>query len=84
MAELKDTDKMPFGKHRGMAMVDVPASYLLWWLENGKPGNVMDYCIANKSVLQQETEQAKANKTISTEVKQDKKPPTGEKVESEW
>lgn len=25
-----DTDPMPFGKHKGEPMQDVPASYLLW------------------------------------------------------
>jgi uncharacterized protein (DUF3820 family) len=27
---LDDTDPMPFGKYKGTAMQDVPASYLLW------------------------------------------------------
>jgi len=27
---LKDTDPMPFGKHKGIPMQDVPASYLAW------------------------------------------------------
>ncbi len=27
---MKDTDKMPFGKHKGESMANVPASYLLW------------------------------------------------------
>lgn len=33
--ELKDDDPMPFGKHRGTAMKDVPASYLLWLGDEG-------------------------------------------------
>lgn len=31
---MKDTDLMPFGKHKGKAMVNVPAQYLLWLWEN--------------------------------------------------
>lgn len=27
---MKDTDPMPFGKHKGVALANVPASYLLW------------------------------------------------------
>lgn len=33
---LSDTDKMPFGKHKGTPMQDVPASYLHWLWTNGK------------------------------------------------
>jgi hypothetical protein len=32
--QLKDTDPMPFGKYKGTAMVNVPASYLLWVKKN--------------------------------------------------
>lgn len=33
---LTDTDKMPFGKHIGTPMQDVPASYLHWLWSDGK------------------------------------------------
>jgi uncharacterized protein (DUF3820 family) len=52
--KLEDSDLMPFGKYKGSKMIDVPADYLLWYLENGKFGNVMDYCIENKEVFLQE------------------------------
>ena len=29
-AALTDEDPMPFGKHKGQRMADVPASYLAW------------------------------------------------------
>ncbi len=32
---MTDTDIMPFGKHKGRRMEDVPASYLLWLWDNG-------------------------------------------------
>lgn len=32
---MTDTDIMPFGKHKGKRMEDVPASYLLWLWDNG-------------------------------------------------
>lgn len=32
---MKDTDLMPFGKHKGEQMANVPDSYLIWlWKEN--------------------------------------------------
>jgi uncharacterized protein (DUF3820 family) len=30
-----DTTLMPFGKYRGKKMIDVPALYLIWLLDNG-------------------------------------------------
>lgn len=34
-----DTDKMPFGEHKGKAMQDVPPKYLVWfWGELCKEG----------------------------------------------
>lgn len=35
MKELTDLDPMPFGKHKGKPMQDVPASYLHYLWENG-------------------------------------------------
>lgn len=51
---LKDTDLMPWGKHKGVKMANVPASYLLWLLESGNlsGGVVRDYIQENKETLQ--------------------------------
>jgi hypothetical protein len=52
---MTDTDLMPFGKHRGKRMEDVPASYLLWlwdngvWQEPNKP--IHDYIKSSWSAL---------------------------------
>lgn len=47
MKPLTDLDPMPFGKHKGVPMQDVPASYLhyLWsnGMKNDKTGPVADY-----------------------------------------
>jgi uncharacterized protein (DUF3820 family) len=32
---MNDQDLMPFGKHKGEKMEDVPASYLLWLRDKG-------------------------------------------------
>jgi uncharacterized protein (DUF3820 family) len=34
--DLDDSSLMPYGKHKGTKMVDVPDSYLLWIYENDK------------------------------------------------
>lgn len=58
MKQLADYDPMPFGKHKGLLMQDVPASYLHWLWANGKAGDnqcpVADYIRRNISALEQE------------------------------
>lgn len=53
--ELQDTDPMPFGKHKGQPMQDVPASYLHWLWSNGKEHDkqcrVADYIRRNLHAL---------------------------------
>lgn len=55
---LQDTDKMPFGKHKGVPMQDVPASYFHWLWTNGKSEDkscsVAAYIRANLNALKQE------------------------------
>lgn len=58
-----DSDQMPFGKHRGKKMEDVPASYLHWYYHECKQNGcstpdawrVFNYIVENKSALIQET-----------------------------
>ncbi len=55
---LTDNDPMPFGKHEGEAMLNVPASYLLWlskqdWVEEKYP-LVWAYIEDNYDILQLE------------------------------
>jgi len=59
MKALADIDLMPIGKHKGTKMIDVPASYLLWCLENMSPGNVVDYAKDNKEALLEEQKKSK-------------------------
>lgn len=57
MKPLEDTDPMPFGKHKGEPMQDVPASYLHWlWkeIQHDKTSNVGDYIRRNLSALKKE------------------------------
>jgi uncharacterized protein (DUF3820 family) len=52
---VKDTDLMPFGQHKGEKMANVPADYLIWLFENGKCfGAVLNYIKANEQNLRQE------------------------------
>lgn len=59
MIELTDESEMPFGKHKGIRMQDVPASYLFWLWDNGlknetKTNSVAEYIQRNMSALKQE------------------------------
>lgn len=63
MTQLRDTDKMPWGKYEGTPMCDVPADYLFWlWTNGGKAGplekrkdcQVADYIRRNLSALEQD------------------------------
>lgn len=58
MKELKDTDKMPFGMHRGVPMQDVPAGYFHWLWTDGKKHDktcpVADYIRRNLDSLKKE------------------------------
>lgn len=52
---LEDDSIMPWGKHQGQEMQDVPASYLLWLYDNEKcSGEVKAYIEDNLDVLRKE------------------------------
>lgn len=56
--ELTDLSPMPFGKHKGEKMQDVPASYFHWLWTNGKSSDencpVADYIRRSLSALKLE------------------------------
>lgn len=58
MLELGDLDPMPFGKHKGVPMQDVPARYLHWLWTNGLDkdhrSEVGKYIHKNLDALKQE------------------------------
>jgi hypothetical protein len=58
MAKLEDNSPMPFGKYKGIALLDVPASYFhyLWTngMEHDTKSDVADYIRRNKKALAQE------------------------------
>lgn len=50
-----DNTPMPFGKHKGKAMVNVPAIYLLWLLDKGVDhAGVKHYILDNEEYLRKE------------------------------
>lgn len=52
---LKDTDLMPWGLHKGKAMINVPADYLKWLYDNNKCfGDVKKYIEENMDVIKSE------------------------------
>ena len=60
MNKLTDESPMPFGKYKDMEMEDVPASYLIWLLENNKCSKpVKEYIEENLETLELEIKQKK-------------------------
>ena len=55
-----DEDLIPFGKYKGMQMINVPASYLLWLYETIDAGSVKEYIENNLDVLKQEVKDGKS------------------------
>jgi uncharacterized protein (DUF3820 family) len=54
---MTDESMMPFGKHKGEKMANVPPDYLLWIYDNGKCyGEVRKYIADNLEVLKSEIE----------------------------
>lgn len=52
---LTDESPMPWGKHKGVAMANVPASYLLYFYDKGELHDaVKTYVQENLNVLQLE------------------------------
>lgn len=57
--ELTDKSLMPFGKHKGEKLANVPASYLLWAFDNLQLNdNLKKYIRENKEALEQEKKRA--------------------------
>ena len=55
---LTDNDEMPWGKHAGTKMQDVPASYLIYLFENRLcHGEVLAYIEENMEVLRMQVKQ---------------------------
>lgn len=62
---------MPFGKHRGTRMQDVPSDYLLWLSDDLKKTprrlvddrtEVLDYVDRNRVALEQEVEEKRGHR----------------------
>ncbi len=63
MAKITDDTPMPWGKHKGVKMANVPASYLLWCFENNKCSpEVAKYINENMDVIKQEINQSNKSK----------------------
>lgn len=56
MPTLTDTSPMPLGKYKGVAMQDVPVSYLHWYYHNTQDnyGNIAIYIRQNLDALKLE------------------------------
>ena len=57
---LTDNSLMPFGKHEGVRMADVPTEYLIWLYENKKcTPSVTQYIESNMETIKLEILQSK-------------------------
>ncbi len=55
---ITDESKMPWGKHKGEMMINVPAQYLLWLYDNNKCSlEIREYINKNMEVLLKEARQ---------------------------
>lgn len=51
---ITDESIMPFGKHKGKKMIDVPDDYLFWLLQEGNTyGEMLEYLQDNEEVFKQ-------------------------------
>ena len=63
MTKLLDESLMPYGKHKGAKMANVPPEYLIWLYDNDKcSGDVKHYIFENLDVLQSEISQKQKTK----------------------
>jgi len=63
MNKLSDESPMPWGKYKGIQMINVPASYLIWCYDNDKcSDNVREYIKDNYDVLKEEIRRDAANR----------------------
>ncbi|MCL2651969.1 MAG: DUF3820 family protein [Candidatus Azobacteroides sp.] len=62
MSKITDSSQMPFGKYQGMAMINVPADYLMWLYDNNKCNSeVRVYIVENLDVLKKEINDKQKN-----------------------
>ena len=54
---MTDESIMPFGKHKGEKLANVPPSYLLWLFDEGKCyGELREYIVDNMESIKAERE----------------------------
>lgn len=41
---MREIDRMPFGKHKGKLIVDIPSNYLLWAAEHLEQEDICQAC----------------------------------------
>ena len=55
---MTDESIMPFGKHKGEKLANVPPSYMMWLHENGNTfGELKAYLLENEDVFKAEIQQ---------------------------
>lgn len=65
MNKLTDESPMPWGKHKGKQMADVPASYLMWlWNINNQDPQIRAYIRSNWDAIQKGIKEQKSTDDI--------------------
>jgi len=57
-----DTDKMPFGVHKGKLLIQIPDSYFVWLWENDRAGRLKKYIEENVPEVQKKVQENKSIK----------------------
>lgn len=62
---LEDDQPIPFGKHTGTKMIELPISYLMWALEKAEPGSPVNvYAKKNEQWIRAEGAGGKRNRPV--------------------
>lgn len=60
MPKLTDESIMPFGKHKGIKLANVPANYLIWLYDSqNASGDLLEYIRENMDCLTAEIKRSK-------------------------
>lgn len=66
MAKVTDDTLMATGQYKGVAMINIPASYLIWVYDNDRCSkDVREYITDNLDVLREEISRSNKNKKFN-------------------
>lgn len=60
----EDDSIMPFGKHKGTRMIELPINYLMWILDKADEGTLKDYALKNEKWIREEARSGSYNRPV--------------------